>query len=1302
MRKLFNSVLSFALFVVVFTTNVQAIDNSVVETVNKQTESLSQVIHDAQQNAIIRLEEDITVDEIITITNKKVTLDLNDQTLTFTNPETDSLIVAAGSELTVVGGQSGTIISPVSTKVMIRNYGKTTILSGIFGNATLNHYGLVLGNGSSVSEIEGGTFNSFITSNGSQSGQSLVIKGGSFNRQIYLASANTTTTITGGNFNVSASDTEVDSAIEIDAGILNISGGTFTHNVATTGNSTAITNNNGTGYHKGVITAIKPSSSASNAYGSNIEVNITGGTFTNTLGDVLVLANHATTYNEAITHITVDIFEDIIPTNKIAIYDNIADSRGESIVNVLPNKRVSIGDTYYSTLEDAISAAKKGDTIKVLKDFTVNKVASIKGKDITLDLNGKTLSFGPSLDFAFNISMFAKLTVDDSSSQKPGRITNANNNADIFRNSGTLVINAGEFGEIVKNQYAVLLTSISKTTINGGTFNGVIYSNGTSSNQTLTITGGTFKDMLYLAGYNTLTEISGGRFEPDSLSGVNAAIEINAGTLNITDGHFELDILTNSNTSTTPTNNNGSGDYKGVIVAVKPTGSSATGYASPISLTIKGGTFENSLGQKVVLANRADVQLTGVTEIIANVESNLFGDNALKIFDNSGIDSKYATKVNYKTFGALQIGSLTYDSLAEALAAAQSGDTIKVLRDLAINKGVEVSDKAVTLDLNGKSIEFGPNIDPSILIKHGAKLTVTDSTPSKLGTITNVKNGTDIFRNGGELVLKAGTFGEVDKDHYVVYMLRGNSSTVIDGGTINGLIYSNGSTAGQQLTINGGTFKGMLYLAAKDTYTLITGGHFEPHVATESNAAIEIDAGTLVIEGGTFVHEILTNTNSVTTSTNNNGTGGYKGVIVAVKPTGTTADGYGSTIYLSIKGGTFTNSLGDVLVLANKADVQVPSVTDIRVEIYEGILTEADYHIYDKLGLDTEFTSKVDEYLKVNYVIVKDNLEVTYFNQFVLKGSKAMLPSLPFYSGYVTDGWLNADQAITGNTTLKAYFTVEQFEVVFYDHTGNVIDTQTVEYGKAATAPTGMTRVGYTFKGWDTPFSSVTTDLEVKPIYEVIPIEDKVESNLGELVVKGLESVLTPEEIAAGVTAAVEVGELSLDLLDEEEKQILADFFKSVLKTDNPTVILLDITVKKVSANGSEPISETSGEIELSFDLPKAFEGKSFNVIRIHNGVIEILEHEIDPVTGAVTFKTDRFSTYGVVSSIAPTPEQPNEPGSPVQPNVPVTPEQPKEDGKLPTTGIQSNTSSGYLFLILGFAIILSNKRVRKYSKRSH
>ena len=57
------------------------------------------------------------------------------------------------------------------------------------------------------------------------------------------------------------------------------------------------------------------------------------------------------------------------------------------------------------------------------------------------------------------------------------------------------------------------------------------------------------------------------------------------------------------------------------------------------------------------------------------------------------------------------------------------------------------------------------------------------------------------------------------------------------------------------------------------------------------------------------------------------------------------------------------------------------------------------------------------------------------------------------------------------------------YTVTFKDWDGSVLKTESVEAGKAATAPAEPTRAGYIFTGWDKAFDNVTGDLVVTATY---------------------------------------------------------------------------------------------------------------------------------------------------------------------------------------------------------------------------
>jgi uncharacterized repeat protein (TIGR02543 family) len=94
----------------------------------------------------------------------------------------------------------------------------------------------------------------------------------------------------------------------------------------------------------------------------------------------------------------------------------------------------------------------------------------------------------------------------------------------------------------------------------------------------------------------------------------------------------------------------------------------------------------------------------------------------------------------------------------------------------------------------------------------------------------------------------------------------------------------------------------------------------------------------------------------------------------------------------------------------------------------------------------------------------------------ILKGTAQDLgaPGRDDYYGY---GLVDAKKAV--EEALKYHV------VTFKDYNGAVLSSQVVYQGKAATAPASPRRVGYTFTGWSTPFTRITSDLTVTAQYKV-------------------------------------------------------------------------------------------------------------------------------------------------------------------------------------------------------------------------
>ena len=176
-------------------------------------------------------------------------------------------------------------------------------------------------------------------------------------------------------------------------------------------------------------------------------------------------------------------------------------------------------------------------------------------------------------------------------------------------------------------------------------------------------------------------------------------------------------------------------------------------------------------------------------------------------------------------------------------------------------------------------------------------------------------------------------------------------------------------------------------------------------------------------------------------------------------------------------------------------------------------------------GVDKEFKGwdktygEVKSDLVVNAVIERTLEKRTVTFKWGLEGEKSEVMTVTFGTAavapeventtiekedgiHVFDGWKVADGSVGSWTSVKSDLTVEAqyklypkiFEVRFLDAKNALIgDVQMVEYGGSAVAPENTPQKAadaqytYKFKGWDTAFDKVTSDLEIRPVYEASP-----------------------------------------------------------------------------------------------------------------------------------------------------------------------------------------------------------------------
>lgn len=127
-------------------------------------------------------------------------------------------------------------------------------------------------------------------------------------------------------------------------------------------------------------------------------------------------------------------------------------------------------------------------------------------------------------------------------------------------------------------------------------------------------------------------------------------------------------------------------------------------------------------------------------------------------------------------------------------------------------------------------------------------------------------------------------------------------------------------------------------------------------------------------------------------------------------------------------------------------------------------------------------------------------------------GDTVTAPEVPKKDGKTFSKWDKDFSKVTSDLTINAVYDVDTFTVTFKDGE-KVLETQTVEYEAAATAP-DTARLsppeGMHFAKWDKDFSKVTEDIEVSAVYEL---------NVYTVTFKNGETTLKTERVKHGFAA---------------------------------------------------------------------------------------------------------------------------------------------------------------------------------------
>ncbi len=292
---------------------------------------------------------------------------------------------------------------------------------------------------------------------------------------------------------------------------------------------------------------------------------------------------------------------------------------------------------------------------------------------------------------------------------------------------------------------------------------------------------------------------------------------------------------------------------------------SASGETVSSSVTIKGGTFN------APIVSRGATPVQGIS-----VEDGKFAYDPACVHDADGLHYSFAAEGKIGVKGNDGYYTLTngayvaktekqcFATVADAVAAAEAGETIKLLDNVHLTASVTIAaGKDVTLDLNGKAITVAENPNDSTkhlyaFANYGA-FTLMDSVGT--GSVT-ARGAVD---NYGTFTMNSGAVYNADINGGYGVWVNSGGTFIMNGGTIENRYVGNYADSNNPynpscLNLDSGAtaklFGGTLKSASVRTYAIISAGTLEiPEGSTVSVTGargVAINAGSAVINGGTL------------------------------------------------------------------------------------------------------------------------------------------------------------------------------------------------------------------------------------------------------------------------------------------------------------------------------------------------------------------------------------------------------------------------------------------------------------------
>ncbi len=525
-----------------------------------------------------------------------------------------------------------------------------------------------------------------------------------------------------------------------------------------------------------------------------------------------------------------------LTTASATVYVKVSDESGNAtIVSVAleteasKNAEASINNTKYATLAEAVTTAKNGQTVKLLKDVAEGSGIIVDGsanRTFTIDLGGHSYTVTKDLAGSTNTKTQGFQLLQGST---------------ITIKNGTLSVNATAAKMLIQNYANLILDGVTLDGTKLPSGDGYVMSNncGKTAVGGVALTG----DTSILAGTGVVAmDVS---WWP---SAYPLGAQVTLDTTGTIGGNIELGLYGKNNTAENPI-------PTPVLSTLKITNATLTGTIT--TYNAKTGNYATGLTDEQAAA--AFASMCSITGGTFSADPGAYVPDGYAATESGG-KFTVAPKTTADANDVATVGGIYFKTLQGAVNAAGDGETVKLLNHIKMDTAKDIvtipSTKNIVLNMNGKIIDVTENFVGRPIVSEGTLIITGNGT---IDSSASEKGGYGAVNNKGTLTIENGTYrGAIYAGGSAIRNTGATAILTIQNGTFEKAtcaVFNEGTA-----TINNGTFIGKTCSTCnKDcwSYTIrnyatnarmtINGGTF---VGTQG--AVSSSVGYLEINDGTF------------------------------------------------------------------------------------------------------------------------------------------------------------------------------------------------------------------------------------------------------------------------------------------------------------------------------------------------------------------------------------------------------------------------------------------------------------------